>query len=98
MFNHVVAMLLGVTAFILSVVALFRMDLLDALAYDERTTPEYRAKDVYDFLNEMDDTRSSRYNDRSRMLPQYDGYRHAWYGYQEQEEIACNMYESYECV
>lgn len=83
MFNQIVAALLGATAFILSVVALFRMDLLDAIAYDECTTEEYRQKDVNAFLDSMDATREDRYahGNRKGMMRQLDGFRHEWNAY-----------------
>ena len=91
MFNHVVALLLGMTTFILGVVALFKSDLLSAVAYDTATTPEYRARDVNKFLDNMDTERENRCQD-NRFVSQLRGFRSEWYSFE--DEWACNLCES----
>ena len=95
MFNHVLAMLLGLTAIILGVVATINFDLLQARQYDLATTKEQRDEDIRTFLDSMDRSREERYthakqgHERSRNLDLYDGYRSDWYSYE--NEWLCNF-------
>ena len=92
MFNHILAAMLGITAIILGIVTAIKFDLFSAQVYDQTTSKEAREKDIYDFLNDLDDTRESRYaKDRSRMLRQFDGFRSEWNSYS--NEYGCNYHE-----
>lgn len=82
MFNHILAALLGLTAIILGVVATIKLDLYMAHQYDAATTKTEREKDVFRFLDSLDESREERYSsNRSRMLRQFDGFRSEWNSY-----------------
>lgn len=81
---------LAIAAGILVVVSAIRSELLKARLFDICAGAKVIKNDVSAFLDNMDRTRESRYSkDRTRLIRQYDGYRHDWYAYE--DEWACNF-------
>lgn len=80
---------LAIAAGILVVLGVIRSELLKARIYDACVGIKVIKDDIDAFLDNMDRTRESRYNDRSRLIRQLDGYRHDWYAYE--DEWACNF-------
>ena len=71
-------MTLAIAAGIIGVVTI-----VYALIRESKKAKQEDKSDIDTFLNLLDDTRESRYNDRSRMLRQFDGFRHEWYAYED---------------